>query len=36
MTKKLLCVIQECRETWSDIARKQIEDEEHGAIDTKK
>jgi hypothetical protein len=36
MTKKLLCFIQECRETWGNIAWKQIEDEKYRAIDPKK
>ena len=35
-TKKLLCFVQECRETWGKIARKQIEDEKYGTIDPKK
>jgi len=35
-TKKPLCLFQEFRETWGSIARKQIEDEEYGAVGTKK
>jgi hypothetical protein len=35
-TKKLMCFIQKCRDTWGKIARKQIEDEKHGAIGPKK
>jgi len=31
-----LCFVQECGETWGDIAWKQIEDEEYGAVDAKK
>jgi len=35
-TKKLLCSVQECRDTWGDTAWKKIEDEEYGTIDPKK
>jgi len=34
--KKLLCFVQECRDTWGEIAWKQIEDEKYGTIDPKK
>ena len=34
-TKKLLCFVQECRETWSNIAWKEIEDEKYGTINPK-
>ena len=34
-TKKLLCFVQECGETWGDIVWKQIEDEKYGTIDPK-
>jgi len=33
--QKLLGFVQECRETWGNIARKEIEDEKHGTIDPK-
>ena len=32
-TKKLLCFVQECSETWDNIARGQIADEEYETID---
>ena len=35
-TKKLLCFVQEYRETWGNIAWKQVEDEEYWAVDAKK
>ena len=35
-TEMLLCFVQECKETWDKIARKQIADEKYGTIDPKK
>ena len=35
-TEKLLGFVQERKETWGKIARKQIADEKYGAIDPKK
>ena len=35
-TKKLVCFVEECRETWGDIAWKQTEYEKYGAIYPKK
>ena len=36
MTKKSVGFVQERRDTWGEIAWKQIEDEKYGTIDPKK
>ena len=35
-TTKLLCFVQECRDTWGEIVWRQIEDEKYGTIEPKK